>query len=467
MPDCPSGLWNAVGRPLAWHWEHSSKLINTKSPGVWVTAAVVTGSSQCRHEFVTCPFQLSAARNNLNQLKDKTLRWTAAIALASVALGTAAQAQSADALIDKLVDKGILSVKEANELREETDKGFTQAYQVKSGMPDWVNALRINGDLRGRYEAFFADNDAFTDRYRWRFRLRAGMVATLKDNFEVGFRLTSSEAAASASGGDPISGNTTFNDNASKKFLYIDQAYAKWNAVNNRTWGMSLTMGKMENPFVFSDMVFDADYTPEGAATQFSFNLSDRQVLRLNGGAFVLDELGGDSNDPWMGGAQLRWDATWTKKLASSAGVAVLGISNPDQLTSAAVPNQNRGNTRTGAGALVYNYNPFVADMALTYTLDSFPMYNGAFPIKFAADYINNPAANEDNEAYSVGFTLGKAGKKKTFDLAYTYKYLGADAWYEEVVDSDFGAFYRTAPPGGSAGYGSSTNLKGHIVKLS
>jgi hypothetical protein len=93
-------------------------------------------------------------------------------------------------------------------------------------------------------------------------------------------------------------------------------------------------------------------------------------------------------------------------------------------------------------------------------------MYNGAFPIKFAADYMNNPTVDEDNEAYSVGVQFGKAGKKKTFDLAYTYKFLGADAWYEEVVDSDFGAFYQAAPPGGGTGYGAGTNTKGHIVKL-
>jgi hypothetical protein len=66
-----------------------------------------------------------------------------------------------------------------------------------------------------------------------------------------------------------------------------------------------------------------------------------------------------------------------------------------------------------------------------------------------------------------LGVQFGKAGKKKTYELAYTYKVLGADAWYEEVVDSDFGAFYQTAPPGGSAGYGAGTNTKGHIVKLS
>src|SRR6188768_319073 len=67
------------------------------------------------------------------------------------------QAQSADALIDKLVDKGILSVKEANDLREQSDKNFNQAYAVKSGMPDWVSAIKFYGDFRGRYESFFTD----------------------------------------------------------------------------------------------------------------------------------------------------------------------------------------------------------------------------------------------------------------------------------------------------------------------
>jgi hypothetical protein len=389
------------------------------------------------------------------------------LAAAAAAVTTPALGQSADALIDKLIEKGILSLDEANALREESDKGFTTSYQVKSGMPDWVTSLKINGDLRGRYEGFWADNDAFVDRYRWRYRLRLGVVANLKDNFEVGVRLTSSEPAASASGGDPISGNATFNDNASKKFLYLDQAYAKWSPVNNRLWSMSLTAGKMENPFVFSDMVFDADYTPEGAAAQFAFNLNERHVLRLNGGAFILDELGGDSNDPWMAGAQLRWDAAWTKKLASSAGAALLGIANPEQLTNGAVPNQNRGNTRTAGGALVYDYNPVVVDGAITYTLESFPFYSGPFPIKLGGDFMYNPTVDERNTAYSAGFTFGKAGKKKTWEIAYTWKYLGGDAWYEEVVDSDFGALYQAAPPGGSTGYGAGTNTRGHIVKVS
>jgi hypothetical protein len=99
------------------------------------------------------------------------LAWGATVAL--VLLSTpAARGQSSDALIDKLVEKGILTVKEANDLREEADKDFTRAYSVKSGMPDWVTALKLNGDFRGRFEGFSTDNEAFVARNRWRYRLR-------------------------------------------------------------------------------------------------------------------------------------------------------------------------------------------------------------------------------------------------------------------------------------------------------
>ena len=96
-------------------------------------------------------------------------------ALASVACAGSLNAQSSDALIDKLVEKGILTVKEANDLREETEKNFNQAYSVKSGMPDWVSALKFNGDFRGRFEGHYSENSAFVDRHRLRYRIRFGV----------------------------------------------------------------------------------------------------------------------------------------------------------------------------------------------------------------------------------------------------------------------------------------------------
>ena len=50
--------------------------------------------------------------------------------------------------------------------------------------------------------------DGFIDRNRFRYRLRFGAAGDLLDNFEAGFRLTSSEAASGGVEGDPISGNT-------------------------------------------------------------------------------------------------------------------------------------------------------------------------------------------------------------------------------------------------------------------
>ncbi len=380
------------------------------------------------------------------------------------------RAQSVDSLLDKLVDKGVLTVTEANELREESDKDFTKAYAAKTGMPEWVSALKFNGDVRLRYENFTAENPAFVERNRFRYRLRFGVTATLMDDFEAGFRLTSSDPVGT-SGGDPISGNSTFQDNASKKFVYIDQAYARWSPLKGPHLSGSVTGGKMENPFVLSDMVFDADYTPEGFALQSAYRFNEVHAAQFIGGVFMLDELGGSSLDPYLYGVQARLDSAWTTKVKTSGGVAAFIIQNDESLTNGNVPNVNRGNTRNAAGAPVYNFNPIYADASVTYALDHAPMYAGPFPIKLGVDYIINPAAPDaaDNYGYSAGVTFGKSGKKNTWELGYTWKYLGNNAWYEELVDSDFGAYYQAASPNdgfAGGGYGSGTGVKGHIVKL-
>lgn len=153
---------------------------------------------------------------------------------------------------------------------------------------------------------------------------------------------------------------------------------------------MAATIGKMESPFVFSHMVLDPDYTPEGGALQIAYNLTDKHVLRLNSGAFVIKELDVSSDDPFRVGVQARADSTWRKHLATSAGVSFLSVSHVEKLSNDAVPNVNRGNTMvlplgaTNVAKAVpkYDFNPIVADASLTYTLDSFPFYAGPFPIK-------------------------------------------------------------------------------------
>ena len=176
-------------------------------------------------------------------------------ATALAALAPQTHAQSSDALIDKLVDKGILTVDEAKDLRNDADKDFRTALQAKTGMPDWVTSYKISGDFRGRFEQFTSENANLVSRSRLRYRLRFGIVANMMENMEVGFRLGSGDASgvgSQASVGSPVSNNSTMQDNFSKKMVYIDTAYGKWTAVNSGDWLVSATVGKMENPFNFT-----------------------------------------------------------------------------------------------------------------------------------------------------------------------------------------------------------------------
>ena len=81
---------------------------------------------------------------------------------------------------------------------------------------------------------------------------------------------------------------------------------------------------------------------------------------------------------------------------------------------------------------------------------------------------MHNTRADDEENGWWGGIFLGKAGKKGTWELSYRYKHLEADAWYEEFVDSDFGAYRPVglANAGAGNGYRAGTGLKGHITKF-
>jgi len=391
-----------------------------------------------------------------------------------------------DALLNKLEQKGVLSVDEAKELRAENDMDTTndlaKAFNAKYPMSSWVDSIKIYGSVRGRVDDIMLEkpisqgnpgqNTAFADRIRFRYRVLLGLTVNMQDGLELGFRAGSGDAASGTGfGGNPLSNNSTMQDDGTKKMIYVDAAYGKWTAINDGTWMLSTTVGKIDNPFTLSPMVFDADLTPEGLAFQSSYKLNDNNVFVLNGAAFILDESKTSSHDPFLYCAQAVWNAKWGKKVESSLGVAAFNIVSREGLvaTSASsnsgVPYVNQGNSRTAGGALINYYNPIVADASVTYKFDSMPLYPGIFPVKLAAEYLNNPGATSRGTGIWAGVTLGKAGKKHAWDLTYRYEYLENDAWYDALVDDDFGALWAVAPSAGSAGYFGGTNVKGHMVK--
>jgi hypothetical protein len=412
----------------------------------------------------------------MNILSPKYL-FAAGLVVSGLAAAPSAQAQSADALIDKLVDKGILTVREAQEMREEADKNFTTGVQTKLGMPDWVSGYKISGDVRARYEHLSSDNAAFVDRERFRYRLRFGIAVNMADNLEAGFRLASGDLKGEA--GNALSANSTMQNNGSKKNIYVDLAYGKWTAINRAGWNATVSVGKIENPFSVTPMVFDPDYTPEGAASQINWIINDKHSIAFTAAGFVLDEEQLSTRDPFLYGGQAIWNAKWTQKLSTSAGVGAFQIVHGDQLTTANVPYVNQGNSRiavteTVNGTQVTTFQtlrqfaPIIVDASATYTLDSFPFYNGAFPIKVAGEYIQNLQTSQQNNGFWTGITFGKSGTKQTWDITYRYEQLEADAWYDQLVDDDNGAFWPGNYPGANSafGYYGGTNVKGHMIKF-
>ena len=420
----------------------------------------------------------------------KVALYAGAAALMALTPNSHAQT-SVDALLNKLEQKGILTVDEARQLKTENQQDsaadLNKAFGSKISMPDWVTSYKLYGDFRGRDDLMTTENagNSLTglgaqDRNRLRYRLRVGMLVNMKDDLQVGFRLGSGDGGA-------LSNNSTLENNGTKKPVWVDAAYGKWTPLNDGVWMLAATIGKMDQPFQVSQMVFDSDYTPEGAALQGSYKINDHHSLAVNGGAFVLDEVATSGRDPFMYGAQVIWNANWTPRIASSLGIGAfdivnkeaLGLSNSSNpLNNGGVANNNQGNSRDignaySKGDLMYNYNPIIVGGSATYTLDSFPLYNGKFPIKLAGEFMVNPGANPstgsaNNIGYWAGIQLGKSGKKGAWDIFYRYQYLEADAWYDELVDDDNVVFYSNAPTYAPTknGWVSGTNVKGHLIKF-
>ncbi|MDQ3118413.1 MAG: putative porin [Verrucomicrobiota bacterium] len=203
----------------------------------------------------------------------------AAAAASLVFGGITAPAQDNGALLDLLVRKKIITDQEAEELRGELTKDFSQSPAGKLKLSTPITELELYGDARVRYEIRNGNsgapstlvtnpNDA-QQRNRARYRLRLGIRGTLVDDWFFGLRL---ETSAS-----PRSTNVTFGDDAgpfgkTSDGAFIGQAYVGYKGIRDVT----LTAGRMPNPFVTSAMVWDGDINPEGLAQQYkhTFNLS-------------------------------------------------------------------------------------------------------------------------------------------------------------------------------------------------
>lgn len=399
-----------------------------------------------------------------------------------------------------------------NELREEVVKDvLSQAQQERWGIPDampeWTQRIKISGDLRLRAQAdlFSADNPSFLnfidyqavndgdsdiypnteeDRYRGRARMRLGVDAKLTNNLKAGVRI------ASGNTNDPVSTNQTLGNNFRKSEIVLDRAYVQYDGINRDGYPhLTLSGGRIPNPWLSTDLVWDDDLSFEGGAATFRFNPSGsgsllemderERTLYLTLGGFMLDEVELSSDDKWLFGAQLGGQMTFRDQSTFDIGLAWYDYKNitgrrnsldDTQLDYTAPDYVQKGNSMfeisndSGSAGRLFG---LAADYSLVNLTMQYDLARFA-PVHYilSADYVKNigydaneirdrlqgqamrvdgtlfvdDPANEQTEGYMVKLTVGWPSTlvRRNWQAFLGYKYLERDAVLDAFTDSDF-----------------------------
>ncbi len=196
----------------------------------------------------------------------------------------------------------------------------------KTFKAEWAQRIKFSGDLRLRYQKDFMDDaneprlgdegleDTNIDRTRTRYRARLGLKTTLVDpeelnigKIEAGLRVTT------GSDDNPVSTNETMGDDFNKDTVVLDRAYLKWDYIptlpifENKSPQITVTAGRMANPFFCSDLVWDKDLGFEGLTLHLLSDTVESNSWRffLTVGAYALKELEFQTKDKWLYGGQI------------------------------------------------------------------------------------------------------------------------------------------------------------------
>jgi hypothetical protein len=371
-------------------------------------------------------------------------RWIVGVALAGGCWVSAAWASTdVDRLLDKLVQKGLLTPEEAAEVRRDTAEPAPvvearAAEPAPEAAPDWVRRIRWFGDLRVREESFWRDGSP--DRHRGRFRLRLGAAARISDQLEAGARL------AAGTNLDPIGTNQSFQDKFDKKDVFIDQAYLKLSTAGLAGFEalpLAVWAGKFENPLHYTALTWDADLTPEGLAASVTPAWGPVRFF-ATGGLFPIDELDADAEDPLLFVAQA--GAAWS--VAKEAGAewlrhltikSALGYYDYKNLKSGLeTTSSNRfGNTALGTSSAGTTFLQHDYDELNVLTEVGSRLLGQ--PVAFVVDFVKNTAVAKHDSGFQVGLRAGKADRPLAWEAGYFWQRLEADAVVGPFTDSDFG----------------------------
>lgn len=379
---------------------------------------------------------------------------------------------------------------------------LVQAKEERWGLPDVIpmslRLLHWSGDVRVRAQGdMFANDNAqnyyldfqkinnaggvgetdnpflntTVDRYRMRLRARLAMTAEVADNVDAGLRITTGNSL------DPVSTNQTLTlGNTSSRYQAVwDQAYLRYEGLSGYAkvilWG-----GRMPDPWMHTDLVWDDDLGFDGVAASLNYNLlgllksdsseaPERNVF-LTAGAFPIQEVELSSNDKWLYGTQLGTHWEMANQSQFKMGLAyydfshiagsmnsldskLLDFTAPQSVvkgnTMYDIRNDTDPNTNLFALASDYNLVNFTASV-------DFPQLV-PIDVVVTADYVKNIGFDKQKvfertgvqvkprtQGYQLMVAVGKKNIAIHGDWRVTaaFKHLERDAVVDAFTDSDF-----------------------------
>ncbi len=272
---------------------------------------------------------------------------------------------------------------------------------------------------RLRLRQVWSEDETTPPRTEARLRMEAGASArwsdTLAAHLAIGtgrFDDAPADAEATFGGGD-----TDFR-------LTLRAASIKW-----RPGGLSsspcLLAGKLEPPFVRpSDLVWDDDVRPEGAAAQWQPATGPFDFFLMSG-AFVLRSDGND-HSRWLCSGQAAVRRRWPDRSWAMAG-AGWHVFEGTETDPAPGPAESDA-TRLDSVEDLRPLEGFVAGCRELY-----------FPVQAVLHGVVNPAADRSNTAWLAGIAVGRTRAIRGLEASWQWRRVEANAVAADFAGNEYG----------------------------
>jgi hypothetical protein len=309
---------------------------------------------------------------------------------------------------------------------------------------------RINwfGDMRLRYEmvdrasdnSTANDADGHLDTERPIIRFRFGAKVHAYEDLDFVFRLST--------GGDDssTSGNTTLDGTFGNKAISLNLAYGSWEFIDDLT----LQGGKVKNPFMKSEVVWDDDVNPEGLSEIYQKKFGDT-ALKFVAGQYIVEETDRNTTIESDDILLLAWQAQIHQKTKAGKFKFAVAWYDYNHLTDpgSAITKQlgsgdgQRNSQITGTNVNTTNMNIF--DFMANWSSPLGSKYGNLFyeyAVNTDADAPagNNTISQDLDTAWQLGFKYGDKNVNNAgqWQIKSLYRVIQQDAVFYALTDSDF-----------------------------